>query len=440
MEAAIQEQVTKTAKSRNFVEPRYQFRGPQADLLRSAEREIVLSGPAGTGKSVACLYKLHKAALKYPGSRSLMLRKTRASLTDSGLVTFEQRILGDGNPICAGALRENRHSYKYPNGSEIVVGGMDQSTRLFSTDYDRVYVQECTELSLSEWESLLRSLRNGKTLAHQLMGDCNPDAPRHWLYLRSQQGGCTMWHTRHEDNPRLHDGADWTSFGNDYLSTLDRFTGIRYKRMRLGLWAAAEGTVYEFDRAVHLVDSFAVPADWRKFRSIDFGYTNPFVCQWWTVDPDGRAYLYREIYRTKRLVQDHAADITRLSGNERYEFTVSDHDAEDRATLERYGIKTVAAKKDVSVGIQAVQQRMKIAGDGKPRLMVMRGALVEMDKDLEEAKQPLCITDEFEMYAWPKGADGKPNKEAPVKMFDHSLDTCRYFCLALDSGSKGIYL
>jgi predicted transcriptional regulator len=39
---------------------------------------------------------------------------------------------------------------------------------------------------------------------------------------------------------------------------------------------------------------------------VDFGYTNPFVMQWWAEDPDGRLYLYREIYRTRRLVEDHA--------------------------------------------------------------------------------------------------------------------------------------
>ena len=29
---------------------------------------------------------------------------------------------------------------------------------------------------------------------------------------------------------------------------------------------------------------------------VDFGYTNPFTCQWWAMDHDGRLYLYREIF------------------------------------------------------------------------------------------------------------------------------------------------
>ena len=69
-----------------------------------------------------------------------------------------------------------------------------------------------------------------------------------------------------------------------------------------------------------------------------------------------------------------------------------------------------------------------------------RGARVEVDRDLEDAKQPTCTVDEFEMYAWPKDASGKPNKETPVDMFNHSMDCLRYLCLGLANVSKGIYM
>ena len=34
--------------------------------------------------------------------------------------------------------------------------------------------------------------------------------------------------------------------------------------------------------------------------------TNPFVAQFWAEDPDGRLYLFVEIYMTHRLVEEHA--------------------------------------------------------------------------------------------------------------------------------------
>jgi len=97
----------------------------------------------------------------------------------------------------------------------------------------------------------------------------------------------------------------------------------------------------------HLTDRFDIPASWRGFRCIDFGYRNPFVCGWWAVDEDGRLYLYREIYMSQRTVRVHADRIKRLSTGERIAATVADHDASDRATLSENGIQTVAARKNV---------------------------------------------------------------------------------------------
>jgi hypothetical protein len=44
-------------------------------LFESRDDEVLVEGPAGTGKSYGCLWKLHLAAMKYPGMRGLLLRK-----------------------------------------------------------------------------------------------------------------------------------------------------------------------------------------------------------------------------------------------------------------------------------------------------------------------------------------------------------------------------
>lgn len=46
------------------------------------------------------------------------------------------------------------------------------------------------------------------------------------------------------------------------------------------------------------------------------------------------------------------------------------HDAQDRYEREKHGIKTVAAKKDVHLGIEAIQTVLKIQGDGRPRRQI----------------------------------------------------------------------
>lgn len=425
--------------------------GAAAAFWSCRDIEVVLEGPAGTGKSRADLEKLHYCAMKYAGMRGLIVRKTRESMTESSLVTFEDKVVPANSPITAGAQRRTRQAYHYPNGSTIVVGGMvasgaDQRARIMSTEYDMIVAPEANELTEHEWEQLITRLRNNVMPYQQIIGDINPDAPTHWLHQRCDKGIASVFFSRHEDNPTLYDAERqaWTPVGRQYVfGILEKLSGVRKERLRFGRRAAAEGTVYAFDRHIHLVDRFEVPVSWRRILGIDFGYTNPFVAQDWAFDGDGRATLVREIYMSHRLVAkpqhdtsdapDHASVLREWMKTTRYEKFVTDHDAEDRQTLERaLGISTTAAYKAVSPGIQAVEGRMQRAGDERPRLQIMRDALVEVDRTLEAAKRPVCTEQEFDAYVWPKGQDGKTNKEAPVKVDDHGMDTMRYVIAEAD--------
>src|SRR5258708_3850911 len=95
---------------------KYKAYGTAAELWTRRDDEVILSGPAGTGKSRACLEKVHACCLRWPGCRWLIVRKTRESLTESGLVTFEEKVLPENSPIAAGAQRRMRQAYHYPNG------------------------------------------------------------------------------------------------------------------------------------------------------------------------------------------------------------------------------------------------------------------------------------------------------------------------------------
>jgi phage terminase large subunit len=444
---------TATAADLNRSECRpYRPYGAALKLMRCRDPEILLSGPAGTGKSRAALEKLHLAAQNYPGMRALIIRKTRESLTETALVTFESHVVEAGHLILdSGGQRKMRQAYQYPNGSAIVVGGMDKPTKIMSTEYDMIYVQEAIELTENDWESLTTRLRNGKMTYQQLIADTNPDSPQHWLKRRCDAGRTTLIECRHEDNPVLFDQTTGklTPRGERYLSLLDALTGPRKDRLRHGRWVQAEGVVYaNYDAAIHLIDRRTIPRSWPRFMTVDFGYTNPFVAQWWALDGDGRLYRYREIYRTKQLVEDHAADILEAmatdgrgdDGNWRetiddVDAIICDHDAEGRATLERHlGRSTTAAIKDVREGIQAVSARLQVAGDGKPRIFFLRDSLVYRDPALSDSKKPCCTDEEWDGYVWDKEKSRNQGEE-PVKINDHGVDGVRYAVKHADGGA-----
>lgn len=399
----------------------YRPYGVAEALLYCRDGEVLMEGPAGTGKTRALLEKANLCALKYPGMRALLVRKTRESMIESVLVTFEEKVIPTGWPMLSGPARRQRQSYHYPNGSKLVIAGMDRSSRIMSTEYDMIFGFEARELSEDDWESLLTRLRNGIMPYQQAIADTNPDAPTHWLNQRALRGQMTRLLSRHTDNPNVTE---------EYRQRLDQLTGVRRDRLYKGIWSGQEGAVYDlWDPAFHLVDNTPIPNECRRIRSIDFGYTNPFVCQWWAIDSDDRMILYRELYMSHGLVEDHAQTIAEHSDGEQYEATVTDHDAEGRATLERYGIQTTLAQKSLRSGIQSVTKRLKKASDNKPRLLLMRDCLIETDTRLLDMQKPTCTSQEFPGYVWHKDTDVS---ETPVMVNDHGMDAMRYAVVYLD--------
>jgi phage terminase large subunit len=75
--------------------------------------------------------------------------------------------------------------------------------------------------------------------------------------------------------------------------------------------------------------------------------------------------------------------------------------------------------------------RLKPAGDGAPRFLIVEGSLVERDQELARAKKPTCLEDEPEVYIWHTG-NGVHAKEEPVKDNDHGLDCARYLVARFD--------
>ncbi len=418
----------------------YQPFGGAAVLMTARDPEVLLSGPAGTGKSLACLTKLYLAAMKYPGMRGLIARKTRESVSESALVTWEQKVIPPGHPLTAGAKRRARQVYTFPNGSEVAVGGLDSAQKVMSTEFDMVYVQEAIELTEDDWEALTTRLRNARMPYQQLLADTNPSHPRHWLKRRCDDGRTRLIESRHEDNPSIVNPRTGraTPQGEAYLAKLDSLTGARKPRLRHGRWAQAEGVVYDgWDATVHLVNARPIPHHWTRYWAIDFGFTNPFVWQFWAEDEDGILHLYREIYRTGRLVEDLAREgLAMCDGEPGPRAVVCDHDAEDRATLERHtGVLTEAADKGVRAGIQEVAGRLAIRGNGRPRLYVNRDARGHpADPVLVAAARPTCTADEFDGYVWDPG---RASREAPLKKDDHGMDALRYLCRKLSDDSIG---
>jgi phage terminase large subunit len=392
-------------------------------------RRVLFDGGTRSSKTfLICAYLANEAAL-WPGAPILIARKYRDHAKDSIYKDTLRKLL-QGRPEWE--FKDGDLEVHHRNGSFIRIGGLDdkeRSDKVLGTEYAHIFFNEATQLTHETVTTVLTRLASNAVPVRKAIFDCNPKSQRHWLYRVGVQ------HVNPETGEPLADAdawarMHWTPYDNphlaaDYLATLESMTGVQRRRMLDGEWCEAAGAVYEeFDEDVHVID--AMPSgweSWRMVRGIDFGFTNPFVCIWGAVDDDGRLYICGEHYKSKMIVRDHAA-VIRERWDDRVDWTVSDHDAEDRATLHAEGIVTTSAHKDVLPGINAVKARLRVAGDGRPRLFFLRGAC------------PATIAEMYD-YAWAPESDGKNSKEEPVKDRDHAMDALRYIIAHMDGLGGG---
>jgi hypothetical protein len=181
-----------------------------------------------------------------------------------------------------------------------------------------------------------------------------------------------------------------------------------------GRFASYYGAVFKsFDRKIHVIDPFKIPAEWELYRGIDFGFTNPFACIWLARDGDRNWYVFREYYRAKTGIQDHIINIKARSRREKYIATYADpENAGDRAELRRAGIPTKVGRNDVARGIEMVQSKLKVKANEKPSLYIFRTC------------RNVCR--EMAAYRYPKGTASRNPADVPLAKDDHSISAIRY--------------
>ena len=340
--------------------------GGAAELFVAEDRELFIVGGARTGKSNGALTKAKFVAHTYPGSRQLFVRMTRKSLSESILPDWENKILGREHPAIGRARRTNRPAYYFPNGSDVVLGGLDDPEGFLSAEFDRIYVFQAEKLpDQKPWDTLLTRLSGAATPYCQILGDINPGSDRSWVLKRARSLVCfacgvvqddqkavqcqkcarenlgrVKWiDSRHQDNPRWfnHATGEWTPEGREYLiGTLGRTRGLQRARLLEHKWVSEEGLILEeFDPAVHMLggelknDSSRgwllhvrheawsedskdpmrrtpVPIDWFG-AGYDWGFDpDPGALQVWAHDRYGRRFLVFECGRLKWQIDQWA--------------------------------------------------------------------------------------------------------------------------------------
>jgi hypothetical protein len=415
----------------------YRPKGAAKQLFRCRAPAVVIEGGAGTGKTRAVLEYAHTLCEGWPQIRVLFVRETRKSLSETVLVTYEQKVLYPGHPALqsSGAHRTHRDHYEYPNGSYVVLGGLDNVDRIMSGEFDLICVFEATEISQESFEKLVTRLRNGKLPWQQIVLDCNPGSEFHWINQRAHRGDMARLLSRHTDNPFVD---------RVYLDRLGTLTGATRERLLFHRWVSEEGQILPtYDPAHNCITRAALPELKWYAASLDFGWRAPGVLQIWGFDKEDRAYRVAEVYRTEQHLDWWAERICEL--HKEFPFFRGVADSAEPRTIEFLNdrLSLVAGRNMPRILSAADKTKGKLHGfdqlrwaldkdaSGKPRMFLVRDALrFGADPALLEKLRPTCFEQEAPSFVWLKAEDGKPAKELPDPgCADHAIDAATYLAV-----------
>ena len=272
------------------------------------------------------------------------------------------------------------------------------------------YCDELTRLPEDFFTMLLSRLR---LPGAKLIATTNPDAPGHWLkehYIDRRDELDFL------DMKFLLD--DNTTLPEDYVENIKReYTGVFYQRFILGEWTLAEGLIYPMYQ-----DAIAEPPAGepeQRFMSIDYGTMNAFAAGLWA-KYGGVWYMVDEYYYSGRDEGIQKTDEEYAEALDKFTAGLAD---------EWHKLKTIIDPSAASF-IALLRKR------GRYHVIPADNAVLDGIRETATCMQtgkikilPRCKNwmKEVQGYVWDEDAAD----DRPVKVADHAMDMCRYFCATL---------
>lgn len=284
-------------------------------FLDAEEGEVLFGGAAGGGKSYGQMVDALIFALKYPGSKQLVLRRTFAELEKSLIRTSLALFPRDVYTFNSG-----NHTGKFKNGSIIDFGYCAAEADVYqyqSAEYDCIRFDELTHFTESQYVYLISRIRGANAYPKQIKSSTNPGGIGHtWVKERFVDPSPPGTAFVGEDGMRrvfipslLDDNQFLTRSDPEYKKRLLALPERERRALLYGDWNIFDGQYFtEFSVKRHVTTPFEIPAGWRKYRTIDYGLDR-LACLWIAVAPDGVAYVYREYCESSLTIGDAARAI-----------------------------------------------------------------------------------------------------------------------------------
>lgn len=290
---------------------------PQVRFLEAKARYIAYGGARGGGKSEAARMKAVLLALRWAGIQILFLRRHLNDLRENHVYPLLKLLNG------IAVYREQSKEFLFPNGSRIVLGycAAEKDTLQYQgQSYDVIFLEEATQFTERQYDDIKQSNRLSglcKSFRPRMYFTCNPGGVGHMWVKRLFIDRNYKNSERAEDfvfiPARVYDNKFIMENDPDYVRTLENLPDDLRKAMLDGDWDIFEGQYFgEFDRKVHVIEPFAIPSHWRRYRTLDYGL-DMLACYWIAVDIYGRAVVYKELYEPNLIISEAASKIAAMT-------------------------------------------------------------------------------------------------------------------------------
>ncbi|MBE6969275.1 MAG: hypothetical protein E7442_04025 [Ruminococcaceae bacterium] len=353
----------------------------QRRFFLSRARYTGYGGARGGGKSWAVRVKALLLALRYPGIRLLLVRRSYGELEDNHIRPL-QRLLGD-----MAVYRESEKSFRFQNGSQLRFGYCDAESdvlRYQGQEYDCIFLDEATQLTEFQFQTFKGCLRGVNDFPKRIYVTCNPGGVGHgWvkrLFIdRRYEGG-----EKAEDYSFIpadvYDNESLMSSDPDYVRRLESLPYELRQAWLHGSWDVFAGQFFpEWERGIHVCEPFEIPEGWRWYVSMDYGM-DMLAAYLIAVDEEGRAHVTAEVYEGRDLGEGHtgliiseAAEALKALAGERkiYEWLAppdmwNGRQETGRSVAEifaEHGIYLTRSSNDRLAGWMAVRERLKVERD-----------------------------------------------------------------------------
>ncbi len=291
----------------------------QSEFINATAGEVLFGGAAGGGKSYGQLVDALLFALKYAGSKQLVLRRTlpelEKSLVRAALSIYPRELF---------TYKSAKHEGVFKNGSVIDFGYCDAENDVYryqSAEYDVIRFDELTHFTEQMYVYLISRVRGANSFPKQIKSSTNPGGIGHgWVKSRFIDiGKPNVEHLGRIFIPsRVTDNTFLMKADPGYAERLKKLSPKDREALLNGNWDIFDGQYFtEWNRDIHVIEPFVIPKDWRRYFVMDYGL-DMLAGYWIAVDMYGRAYVYKEIYESGLIISAAASRIRALSEEKVY--------------------------------------------------------------------------------------------------------------------------